>query len=142
MNITYIILLVGLLICSVVDIRKHMISVPFVIMWTILLGGMQIYQDTISIGLILGTVLTVLVSSVVSWLSGGQIGMGDGFLFGMTAMGLGIMCNIYMLAYCFMGAFLMAVILFVICRKGKDTRMPLAPFVLCGSLLVMILGGK
>ncbi len=138
LDMIHIILLVGLLICSVEDVRSRMISVPFVIVWTIVLCGMQIYQGNFSISLILGTALTVLLSGVVSWFSDGQMGMGDGFLFGMTSMGLGVIRNLYMLTYCFIGVFLMAVILLIICRRGKDTRIPLAPFILFGSLLVIV----
>lgn len=137
LNVNYIILLVGILICTMEDIRRHMISLTFVILWTLILCGMQIYQGDLSVGIVVGAVVTVAIASAISRCSGGQLGMGDGFMFGMTAMGLGVIRNLYMLAYCFLSVFVVAIILLVIFRKGKDTRIPLAPFILLGSILVI-----
>lgn len=133
-----IVLLVGLLICSWKDVRSHMISLPFVIFWTCLLCGMQIYQKNIGIALVAGSFITLGIASLISYFTNGKMGMGDGFLFAMAVMGLGIVRSCYMFIYCFTGAFVVAVILVVVCRKERDSRIPLAPFILAGSMLTVL----
>lgn len=134
----YIILFVGLLICSWEDIRSQMVSLPFVIIWTGLLGGMQIYQGKLNVVLLLALFLTVGIVAMLSRLSGGGIGLGDGFLFAMALMGLGVAQGIQMMFYCFVGSFCTAVILLLVFSGKKDTRIPLAPFILGGSLLAIL----
>lgn len=134
----YIVLFAGLLICSWEDIRSHMVSLPFIIICTGLLGGMQLYQRNLDVVLLLAPILIVGVVTALSRLSGGGIGLGDGFLFAMAVMGLGVAQGIQMMFYCFAGAFCAAVILLLVFSGKKDTRIPLAPFILGGSLLAIL----
>ncbi|MDE6851672.1 MAG: hypothetical protein K2J67_04175 [Lachnospiraceae bacterium] len=138
MHSIYFVLLAGLLICSWEDVRSHMVSLPFVIIWTVLLCGMQIYQGNLDVVLLLAPVFTVGFATILSRLAGGGIGTGDGFLFAMAVMGLGVAKGIQMFFYCFAGAFCVAVILLVLFSGKKETRIPLAPFILGGSLLAIL----
>ena len=138
MHSIYIVLFVGLLICSWEDIRSHMISLPFVMVWIALLGGLQLYRGNLDVVLLLAPILTVGIATALSRLSGGGIGLGDGFLFAMAVMGLGVAQGIQMIVYCFAGAFCAAVILLLVFSGKRDTRIPLAPFILAGSLLAIL----
>lgn len=138
MNSIYIVLLVGLLICSWEDVRSYMVSLPFTLIWTGLLCGMQIYQGNMSLVLLIATVAIIGIVAIVSRLSGGGIGLGDGFLFAMAVMGLGVAQSIQMFFYCLTGAFCAAVIVLVLFSGKKDSRIPLAPFIFGGSLLVIL----
>lgn len=137
MKSTYIVLLVGLLICSWEDIRSHTVSLPFVIAWTGILCGIRIFQRDFSVMLIAVAILAIGITTALSRFSGGGIGFGDGFLLAMAVMGLGVR-SIQMFAYCFFGAFCLAVILLVLFSRTKDSRIPLAPFILGGSLLAVL----
>lgn len=138
MNSIYIVLLVGLLVCSWEDVRSYMVSVPFVIIWTSLLCGMQIYQGNMDLSLLIVPIIIIGIVAIVSHLSGGGIGLGDGFLFAMTVMGLGVAQSIQMFIYCLIGAFCVAIIVLVLFSGKKDTRIPLAPFIFWGSLLAIL----
>lgn len=138
MNSIYIVLLVGLLICSWEDIRFYMVSLPFVLIWTCLLCLMQILQGNLNLALLIVPIVTIGIAALLSYLSGGGIGLGDGFLFAMAAMGLGVAQSIQMFFYCLTGAFCVAVILLVFFSGKKDTRIPLAPFIFMGSLLAVL----
>lgn len=137
MNSIYIVLLVGLLICSWEDVRSYMVSLPFVLIWTGLLFGMQIYQGNLDLVLLIVAIAIIGIVAIVSHLSGGGIGLGDGFLFAMAVMGLGVAQSIQMFFYCLTGAFCVAVVLVLFSGK-KDTRIPLAPFIFGGSLLAIL----
>lgn len=138
MNSIYIVLLLGLLVCSWEDVRSYMVSLPFVIIWTGLLCGMQIYQGNMDIALLIAPILTIGVVALVSHLSRGGIGLGDGFLFAMAVMGLGVTQSIRMFVYCLTGAFCAAVIVLALFSGKKDSRIPLAPFIFGGSLLAIL----
>ncbi len=137
MDSIYIVLLIGLLICSWEDVRSRMVSLPFVIVWTGLLCGMRLYQGDFSIILSVASMAALGVVVAANRLSKGGIGLGDGFLLAMTVIGLGVVQSLQMIAYCFLGAFCAAVILLVLFSGKKDTRIPLAPFILAGSLLAI-----
>lgn len=111
---------------------------PFVVLWTCLLCGMQIWQHHMEVRLLAGFVVTLGAAGMVSYFTRGSMGMGDSFLFAMTVMGMGIVRSCYMFVYCFTGAFLAAVLLVTLFHKGRDCRIPLAPFILAASVLVML----
>lgn len=138
MNSIYIVLFVGLLICSWEDVRSYMISLPFTIIWTGLLCGMQIYYGNMNLILLIAPIAAIGITAIVSHLSSGGIGLGDGFLFAMAVAGLGVIQSIRMFLYCLTGAFGAAVILLVFFSAKKDSRIPLAPFILGGSILAIL----
>ena len=115
-----------------------MVSLPFVLIWTCLLCLMQILQGNLNLALLIVPIVTIGIAALLSYLSGGGIGLGDGFLFAMAAMGLGVAQSIQMFFYCLTGAFCVAVILLVFFSGKKDTRIPLAPFIFMGSLLAVL----
>lgn len=83
-------------------------------------------------------VITGLGILLLSTLTEGQIGRGDGVVMGsiMLAAGLweGIVCIFLGMAY----AFLMAVVLVVFCHKKRDYRMPFVPFLMLGYVTCML----
>lgn len=82
--------------------------------------------------------LTSLGMLLLSILTEGQIGRGDGVVMGsiMLAAGLweGAACIFLGMVY----AFLAAVILVVFCHKRRDYRMPLVPFLMLGYVTWML----
>lgn len=75
-----------------------------------------------------------LVMIAVSILTGGEIGLGDGWIF--LALGTMLTTEIYIKTACIgmLAAAVYAGVLLVICRKGRKTEIPLVPFLLIGYL--------
>lgn len=75
-----------------------------------------------------------LVMIAVSILTGGEIGLGDGWIF--LALGAMLTTEIYIKMACIgmLAAAVYAGVLLVICRKGRKTEIPLVPFLLIGYL--------
>ena len=70
----------------------------------------------------------------VSVLTGGEIGMGDGWIF--LALGTMLHTEMYVRMAC-IGMLIAAVyagVLLAICKKGRKTEIPLVPFLLFGYL--------
>ena len=79
----------------------------------------------------IGVSLMILAVSV---LTGGEIGMGDGWIF--LALGTMLHTEMYVRMAC-IGMLIAAVyagVLLVICKKGRKTEIPLVPFLLFGYL--------
>ena len=75
-----------------------------------------------------------LMILAVSVLTGGEIGMGDGWIF--LALGTMLHTEMYVRMAC-IGMLIAAVyagVLLVICKKGRKTEIPLVPFLLFGYL--------
>lgn len=77
---------------------------------------------------------TSLVILAVSVLTGGEIGMGDGWVFLALSMMLTTESYIQMACTGMLISAGYAGILLVICRKGRKTEIPLVPFMLAGYL--------
>ncbi len=75
-----------------------------------------------------------LVMIAVSILTGGEIGLGDGWIF--LALGAMLTTEIYIKMACIgmLAAAVYAGVLLVACRKGRKTEIPLVPFLLIGYL--------
>lgn len=75
-----------------------------------------------------------LVMLAVSVLTGGEIGLGDGWVF--LALGTMLNTEMYVRMACIgmLSAAGYAGVLLVICKKGRKTEIPLVPFLLAGYL--------
>lgn len=71
-------------------------------------------------------------------MSGGQIGVGDAFLFGMTGAGLGWRENFMLIYVAFFLAFLAGLLLVVVKKKGRKYEIPLSPFMFAAFTLVAL----
>lgn len=135
-KIIYGIMLVGLARCSVTDIRRRKVSVVLMMGIMAVLLVLQFLKGTLNAELLIGVVIVGVVFCGISILTGGQIGIGDGVLFMMTGSGLGVLGNLQLILFSFLGTFLVAVYLVGIQKKGGNSRIPLAPFVMLGSVLL------
>lgn len=137
--IRYLAVLALLLPEALIDIRKHEINV-------IIPGGFAI----------LGVVLTIIVRDIpyisvtvgiveglliilISYLTKEQIGHGDGIIIAATGTLLGWKSNLIMFfSACFMSA-IVAVILMIIKKADKKSRIPFVPFLIPGFLISVLL---
>ncbi len=75
---------------------------------------------------------------VLSWISHGSIGAGDGAVLVATGVFLGFWENLRLLFLALILSALVAGYLLVIKRKGRKDRMPFIPFLFLADLLLMI----
>ncbi len=134
----YIILGVGLLICTITDLKNRVIYLSVIIAELLLLSGFHIWQESFLVVNIIGAVIVYVLFAVIGLVSGGQIGFGDAFLFAVTGLGLGFMANIFIIMLSFILAFCAATFLVVIKHKPHNYSIPLAPFVLSAFTFYLI----
>lgn len=134
----YIILGVGLLICTITDLKNRVIYLSVIIAELLLLSGFHIWQESFLVVNIIGAVIVYVLFAVIGLVSGGQIGFGDAFLFAVTGLGLGFMANIFIIMLSFILAFCAAAFLVVIKHKPHNYSIPLAPFVLSAFTFYLI----
>ena len=129
-NISEVILLAGMGVAALEDYRTKEVSV-------ILMSALY------SLGLIVGvlggkltwftllsSIATGIVFLVIACLTGEAIGYGDGLLFAVTGLHLGLWENLLLIMGLFLASGMLALFLFVIKRKkGKET-LPLIPILL------------
>lgn len=132
------IMLGGLLICAVIDWRTKKVYIPIVSGVSGVLLLAQGIAGELSVSMVAGAFVVCGIFCGLSILTAGQIGIGDGMLFGMTGVGLGVIDNIQMILYCFTETFLVALFLTVVCHKKKSFRIPMAPFMVISSILVIV----
>lgn len=131
-----ILLLIGLLISSVQDIREKKIWLP--VLWgiTIVLLLKKACENQNSPSWLLCSLFSILFFLALHRLSGRQIGVGDAFLFGMTGAGLGWRKNFVLIYVAFFLVFILALFLVAVRKKDRKYEIPLSPFVLLAYFLV------
>lgn len=132
------ILFLWLLFCSWQDIRKKEISllligIGFLLLFTgSLIQGELIVWERIG-GLSLGAIL-ILISKVTR----GQIGIGDGLILCVTGVSLGFYINSILLTYALLLAAMFSVVYVIIRKVNRKSTIPFIPFVFVASLGVCI----
>lgn len=131
-----ILLLAGLLIASVQDIKEKKIWLPVLWAITIVLLLKRGCENQNSPSWLLCSLFSILLFLALHRLSGRQIGVGDAFLFGMTGAGLGWRKNFMLIYVAFFLIFIVALFLVVVRKKDRKHEIPLSPFVLLAYFLV------
>lgn len=129
----------GLVLLSVIDIRKKLIPV-----WMIgLMGGLllvcRLWQGVEIGGLVAGLIPGVLVL-VLAVCSEGKIGIGDGLT--VCALGLGYTLDrvIGILGGALVFAALTAIVLLVFKKVGREKEMPFIPYLFAGYAVCFLAG--
>ena len=135
--VLYGLLLAGLLLEAVIDIKKQKIWIPVIIIEIPFLLGLNYFIGRGGMLLWVAFLGAGFVFYLLSIVTGEQIGKGDAFLFAMTGAGMGFFENIRLLYFTFLIAFFAAVFLWLIKKKGRNYRMPMAPFVLAAFCLLL-----
>ncbi|MCI9136819.1 MAG: hypothetical protein HFH48_04535 [Lachnospiraceae bacterium] len=131
--------LLGLLgLCSWEDIKSKELTVIYILMFGI--GGMLLHLFcpihsiySIMWGILLGVILMVL-----SWLTGGTIGMGDGILLVVTGVYLGGANNLELFLTGLLLAAFWSLGLLLFHRKGGREKIAFVPFLLAAYLLMLV----
>ena len=133
--------LLGLLgLCSWEDIKRKELTIVYILLFGI--GGMLLHLFwpvhsiySIMWGILLGTVMMML-----SWLSRGTIGMGDGILLVVTGVYLGGIDNLELFLMGLMLAACWSLGLLVFRGKGGKEEIAFVPFLLAAYVLMLLKG--
>ncbi|MDD5935925.1 MAG: prepilin peptidase [Clostridiales bacterium] len=135
-----------LLLCTIEDIRKKKI-----IIWHLLLVVPFLIVD-----IIFNTIVTCnlswierlcglgigMIFMVLSKLTKGQVGMGDGYLIAVFGIMLGAWRNLEIITYSFLASAVISIILLSFFHFGKKRTIPFIPFLFFGFLCSFFLGGS
>ncbi len=133
-----VLLLVGLGVSSIQDLRWKKVWLPQLWGITAILLLKNFLVSGNGLSWFLCALAFICFFLVAHRVSGGQIGVGDAFLFGMTGAGLGWKANCLLIYVTFLLAFGVALPLAVLRKRGRKYEMPLAPFVFVAFLLVAL----
>lgn len=130
-----VILFILLCICSGFDIRKK--EIPLVILIAGILTGLGIELFQICKGLtsIAGAGTSLLPGAffiLLSFCTGEKVGYGDGLLLIMSGLFLGFSKCFLVLCISLVLASAFALVLLVFRKAGRDSRLPLVPFIAVG----------
>lgn len=130
-----VIIFVLLCICSVFDIRKK--EIPLIILSAGFFAALgidiwHIWKESASVAEMAASVLPGVFFLLIGFCTGEKIGYGDGLL--LIVMGLFLGFGRCFLVVCislvFSSAF--ALVLLVFCKAGRNSRLPLVPFLTIG----------
>lgn len=123
-----------LVVCSVEDLRKREMHLLVLLMFGIMGILLHMFYRSKSIYELLGGMLIGVILLVISILSDGKLGKGDGVLMIVTGTYLGFWNNLLLLwcATCMTGVFGLVVYFY---KRRTDVELPFAPFVLLACLV-------
>ena len=75
---------------------------------------------------------------VLSYVTRGGIGKGDGYLLCVSGLALGVEANLAVLFYGLLAAGLFSGVLLVLRKVKRETKLPFVPF-LCGGYLILLI---
>lgn len=136
-NIVEFILLGLLIFCSIQDLFKKKIS-----LWMIIIGGGVIgasipFYHTLTLYNRLGGVAVGGVVILISIVTGGKIGLGDGLLLCISGIALGFWNNLELFALALFLAALVSIALIVLRLADRKKSIPFVPFLLFGYLFIL-----
>lgn len=132
--------LLGLLgICSIEDMRKKEIQVYVVLTFGIAGVILRLFYQNVSMkNMILGMAIGVAIM-LVSIVTAGQIGLGDGLLLTVTGIFLGVYGNAMLFLHGLLLAAVWSVVMVLVLHKGRKTKIPFVPFLLIAYLEMLVL---
>lgn len=135
-----IILFLWLLLCSIQDIKKKEINI-----YLILAGFLVLLIGTIRNGEFnflyrLGGMSLGIILLCISFITKGQIGVGDGLIVCITGLCLGFSKNAMLLVISLFGSAIFSIVLLAFKLAGRKKTIPFVPFILFGYMGVLIFG--
>ncbi|MDF2943160.1 MAG: putative rane protein [Herbinix sp.] len=127
-----------LLLCGVQDFFKRKIFIWMIGVGAILIGVCLPFNDAISIPERIGGVAIGACIIAISKVTGGKIGMGDGFLLCVTGLGLGFWGNLELFGVALFFAALVSIVLLMFRLADRKKSIPFVPFLLMGYVFLII----
>lgn len=135
-KVIFCILLAGLVVEAIKDIKEKKIYLAVVLVELPVLMGAQYWMGKGGVAIWIASVGIGAFFYLISVITRGQIGKGDALVFCMTGAGVGLYDNLLLIYVAFFLAFLAAVFLWAVRGVNKKYSIPLTPFILSAYLLV------
>lgn len=123
---------------SMEDIRQKQITVTITLFSGILGVLLHLFFQNKSIYEMLAGMLPGIFILGVSFLTRGGIGVGDGMVFMLTGLYLGLAENLLLMLFSFLLAAAAGLFLLAAQREGRKERLPFVPFLLLAYVLRMV----
>lgn len=133
------ILLIFLFLCSLSDWKNRKISLYFCLVGGLAIIICELLTNEISLEKILGGILVGLFLLSLTKITRGQIGLGDGIVFLVIGVGLGLRESFLLLIESLCLLFLFCVIGLIVKKIKMKQRIPFLPFVFVAYLLKLFL---
>lgn len=132
--------LLGLLVfCTIEDVRKKRILLGPVFILGIVGLILHLYYRNISVCNMLAGCLIGVILLLVSKLTGGKIGIGDGLILIVTGIYLGYEDNVMLFMYGLLFCGIWSLPLLVLKKKKGSDEVPFVPFLLLAYLKMLLL---
>lgn len=124
---------------SIEDIRKKKITITITLFSAILGVVLHLCFQNQSIYSMLAGMLSGGVIVGISRITGGMIGMGDGMVFMLTGLYLGVEKNLGLMFLSFALAGVWALISMILFHKKKNDRIPFVPFLFISYVILILI---
>ncbi len=134
------VLLLGtlLLFCSIQDLMKKRIYLWMIGVGAILTVVCLLFTDHSGIPSRIGGFTVGIVIVILSKITAGRIGMGDGLLLCITGLGLGFWCNLELFGLALFLAAILSILLLILRRVNRKQSIPFVPFLFAGYLILFM----
>ena len=138
-KIIYILLGIMLFYCGTKDFICRQISIVLVAGISGLILIIYPFGFYLSVINMVGGLFIGIILIIISKLTRGQIGLGEGIIFCATGLGLGFWPNLCLLLYSLTLAAVFSGFMFLVRKKGRMYTIPFVPFVCVGYWGVILL---
>lgn len=138
-NIRFAFVLIVLVIEAVTDFKKKEVNIVFPVLLAAAATVMLFFTKDISlINSIIGIAEGVLLI-LISFLTKGEIGIGDGILLAACGLMLGGKDNLIMFFFACLSSAIVSALIMLIKKADKKTKIPFVPFMIPGFLIMVLL---
>jgi len=127
-----------LLVTAVQDLLKKKVEVWIMAVGAILLCICIPFNNGLSIPDRIGGIFVGICVIVISKVTGGKIGLGDGIILSVTGIGLGLWGNLELFAIALFAAAIVSIILLVFRLADRKKSIPFVPFLFLGYLIFLL----
>ncbi|MCR5626663.1 MAG: prepilin peptidase [Lachnospiraceae bacterium] len=127
-----------IVICTITDIRKRRVYFEILIPFAIAGVALQFIEPSLSLFELLGGVALGGVLMGISVLTSGKIGLGDGLVFVVCGIYLGIFTSLWVLMIAAFLSALVSVGLLITKAARKESELAFVPFVMISYFVVLI----
>ncbi|MBO4785161.1 MAG: prepilin peptidase [Lachnospiraceae bacterium] len=138
-NIRFAFVFIVLGIEAITDFKKKEVNIVFPALLAATAAVMLFFTKDISlINAIIGITEGVLLI-LISFLTKGEIGMGDGILLAACGLMLGGRDNLIMFFFACLSSAIVSALIMIIKKADKKTKIPFVPFMIPGFLIMVFL---
>jgi len=138
-SIRFVFVLAVLIIEAITDFRKKEINIPVSAILAFAAAVMIFLCEDISVLNAIIGLAEGLILIMVSFMTKGQIGIGDGILLAACGLMLGGKNNMIMFFFACLISAIVSALIMIIKKADKKTKIPFVPFMIPGFLVMVLL---